>query len=77
MTDISITLCERIKRLGYAQDRQVALYGEVFDLLSDPFSIGEGVIFVDARERRSGRERRVRVPINIVHMAKQDLSRHS
>jgi hypothetical protein len=72
MTDTALKLCERIKRLGYAQDHQVALYGEVFDLLSDPFSIGDGIIFVDARERRSGRERRVRVPLNIVQMAKQE-----
>ncbi len=73
MTDPTIKLCQRIKRLGYAQDHQVKLYGEVFELLSDPFIVGENLILVDARERRSGRVRRVRVPINIVEMAKRDL----
>ena len=32
------TLCETIKRLGYAQNNQVRLYGKVFDLVSDPVS---------------------------------------
>jgi len=30
------TLCERIKRLGYARNNQVRLYGDVYDLVSDP-----------------------------------------
>ena len=65
------TLCERVKRLGYSRNSQVRLYGEVFDLLSDPVSIGENFVFVDALEQRSGRVRRVRIPLSIVHMAEQ------
>jgi hypothetical protein len=42
------TLCETIKRLGYAQNNQVRLYGGVFDLVSDPVSVGENFVFVDA-----------------------------
>ena len=64
------TLCETIKRLGYAQNNQVRLYGEVFDLMSDPVSIGENFVFVDALERRSGQLRRVRIPSSIVQMAR-------
>lgn len=73
MSDATSKLCQRIKRLGYAQERQVALYGEVFELVSDPFVIGQDVVFVDAREKRSGSIRRVRVPMNVVEMAKRDL----
>ena len=64
-------LCEIIKRLGYAQNTQVRLYGEAFDIVSDPFSVGENDVFVDARERKSGRARRLRIPLSIVHTAKR------
>ena len=29
--------CERIKQLGYAASRRIRIYGEEFELLSDPF----------------------------------------
>lgn len=64
------TLCEAIKRLGYARNNQVRLYGEVFDLVSDPISVGETLVFVDAVERKSGQVRRVRIPSTIVQIAR-------
>jgi hypothetical protein len=63
------TLCEAIKRLGYAQNNQVMLYGEVFDLVSNPVSVGESFVFVDALDRK-GKLRRVRIPPTIVQMAR-------
>ena len=64
------TLCEAIKRLGYARNNQVRLYGEVFDLVSDPVRVGENLVFVDAVERKSGQVRRVRIPSTIVQIAR-------
>jgi hypothetical protein len=64
------TLCETIKRLGYAQNNQVRLYGRVFDLVSDPVSVGENLVFIDALDRQSGQVRRVRIPPTIVQMAR-------
>ncbi len=72
MAKDKLTVCERIRRLGYAQNNQVTLYGEVFDLVSDPVSLGGNLVFVDARERKSGRLRRVRIPLHIVHMATEE-----
>lgn len=63
-------ICETLKRLGYAQDNQVRLYGEVFDLVSDPVSVSENFVFVDALERKSGQFRRVRIPRTIIQMAR-------
>jgi hypothetical protein len=63
-------LCETLKRLGYAQDNQVKLYGEIFHLVSDPISIGENLVFVDALHGRSGRVMRVRIPPTLVQMAR-------
>ena len=62
------TLCETIKRLGYAQNNQVRLYGKVFDLVSDPVSVGENLVFIDALDWPSGQVRRVRIPPTIVQM---------
>ena len=64
------TLCEAIKRLGYAQNNQVRFYGEIYDLVSDPVSLGENFVFVDALEQKSGQVRRVRIPPTIVQMAR-------
>jgi hypothetical protein len=41
-----------IRRLGYAQNNQVRLYGEAFDLVPDPASIGKNFVFVDALDRK-------------------------
>jgi hypothetical protein len=65
-------ICEMIKRLGYAQNNQMRLYGKVFELISDPVSVGEKLFFVDALERKTGLVRRVRIPLNVVYMAKEE-----
>lgn len=64
------TLCKAIKRLGYARNNRVRLYGEVFDLVSDPISVGENLVFVDAVERKSGQVKRIRIPSTIVQIAR-------
>jgi len=46
-------ICEMIKRLSYGQNNQVRLYGKVFELISDPVSVGEKLFFVHALERKT------------------------
>ena len=48
------------------------LYGEEFELISDPFVVGDDLIFVDAIEKKSRQQRRVRIPLPIVKMANQE-----
>ncbi|HTZ96114.1 MAG TPA: hypothetical protein VMB18_06940 [Terriglobales bacterium] len=62
-------LRERLERLGLAKENQLKLYGEQFELQSGPIIMGEGLVFVDAIEKRSGRLRRVRVPLVFLNMA--------
>ena len=62
-------LKERLERLGLAKKNQLKLYGEEFELQSGPIIMGEGLVFVDAIEKRSGRPRRVRVPLVFLNMA--------
>ena len=37
------TMCARVKKLGYARSAKVRLYGEDFEVLSDPFPEANGV----------------------------------
>jgi hypothetical protein len=74
MTTKQVTLCGWIKRLGYSRGSQVQLYGELFDLISDPFCVGDNCVLVDALEQRSGRKRRVRIPQNIVRVARNKIA---
>jgi len=69
MTKKQVNLCERLKRMGFAQENQLKLYGEVFELLSDPIVVEDELVLVDAIEKRSGQLRRVRIPLPIVNMA--------
>ena len=71
MPDQTVSLSERIKRLGYARQTQVKLYGAIFELVSDPFVVGDKLVFVDAIEKKSGSLRRIRIPLPIVLVAKQ------
>jgi len=40
--------------------------------VSDPVSVGETLVYVDALERKSGHVRRVGIPRTIVNMARQN-----
>jgi hypothetical protein len=70
MTADYVSLCGRLKRLGFTQKNQMKLYGEEFELLSDPIVMGDNLVVVDAIEKKSRRMRRVRIPLPIVNMAK-------
>ncbi len=73
MTPQQVALCERLKRLGYEKNKQIRMYGEEFDLISDPITVGDYLFFVDAIERKSRSFRRVRIPLPVINMIRQDL----
>ncbi|HXZ41848.1 MAG TPA: hypothetical protein VEG68_13985 [Terriglobales bacterium] len=50
------------------------LYGEEFELLSDPLVMGDDLVFVDAIEKKSRQLRRIRIPLPIVNMASAERS---
>jgi hypothetical protein len=61
-------LCERLKKLGFAQEKKMKLYGEEFHLLSDPIVSGEDLVFVEVVEKKSQKQRRLRIPLPILNM---------
>ena len=65
MNQQQVRLCTRLKRLGFTPGNQMKMYGLQFEVVSEP------MVFVDVTETRSGRPRRVRIPLPITNMARQ------
>ncbi len=70
--DKQLIICRRLRELGYANARQIRLYGEDFLLISDPIPDGDGFA-VEGIARRSGTSRYLRIPLSIVHTLRQEL----
>jgi hypothetical protein len=58
--------CARIKRLGYVAFRRVRIYGEEFELLSDPFPERDRIA-IRAKAKGDLGVRILRLPVTIVH----------
>jgi hypothetical protein len=71
-SDADARLCERLKAMGYADRNRIRIYGEEFDLLSNPISDQHGVS-IEAKSRKTGNARRLRIPLSIVYMVRKDL----
>jgi hypothetical protein len=65
-------LFEKLKALGYADRNRIRIYGEEFDLVSNPISDEHGV-WIEARSHKSGEARRLRIPLSILRMIRKDL----
>jgi hypothetical protein len=72
MTSLEVVACEKLKKIGYSKGKRIRIYGQEFDLISDPVTVHEQVMFVDGIERRSGETRRIRIPLPIVRMMFQE-----
>jgi hypothetical protein len=69
MNATAVTLRETLKRLGYAPNIQMKLYGVVFELISDPIVESERLVFIDGIEKKSGKRRRIRIPLMVLRRA--------
>lgn len=61
-------VCEQIKKSGYAESQVVRIYGEEFEILSDPFPNEAGVA-VRVRSRRTSQVRALQLPATLLHRA--------
>lgn len=57
--------CVRIRRLGYVASRRIRIYGEEFELLSDPFPEHDRIA-IRARAKGESSARILRLPVAIV-----------
>jgi hypothetical protein len=61
--------CARIKHLGYAASRHVRIYGEEFELLSDPFPQANSIA-IRAKAKRDSQIRVLTLPVTITQRIK-------
>ena len=67
---ISAEICAKLKALGYARSNRVRLYGEEYEVVSDPFGKDDGVAgeVTTAKERTP---RTLKLPKMILQMVSQ------
>ena len=61
-------LCERLKALGYAESKKIRVYGDEFEVVSNPFQQGNGVA-VRVRSQRAQQARILAVPLPVLQVA--------
>jgi len=71
--EVTFVICKRLQELGYARERHIRLYGDIFFLTSDPVCEGEAFA-VEGISRKSGELRRIRIPLPIVHTLRQEFT---
>lgn len=66
-------VCAGVKRLGYGAKQTVRLYGEEFEVISDPFPESGGIA-VTVRMKKSNNIRTVQLPATLLQSVKGSLS---
>jgi hypothetical protein len=67
-------VCARLIALGYAQRSRVRMYGEEFELISNPF-VDENSFAVQAVSARSGETRKLQIPLYVLRAVMLDVER--
>lgn len=62
-------ICEQVKHLGYATSGRIRLYGEDFEVVSDPFLEDDGIA-VRVRSKRNSTVRVLQLPATVVQGVK-------
>jgi hypothetical protein len=58
-------ICARVKHLGYAVSKRVRLYGEEFDVVSDPFPDADGIA-VHVTTKKDSKIRVLQIPSTVL-----------
>jgi hypothetical protein len=62
-------ICAHVKRLGYAARERVRLYGEEFEIVSDPFPDADG-ISLNVKTKKDARVRVLKLPATVLQSVK-------
>jgi hypothetical protein len=62
-------ICENVKHLGYATSGRIRLYGEDFEVVSDPFPESNGIA-VRVITKKDASIRVLRIPATVLQRAK-------
>ena len=61
-------VCTRVKNLGYATSKRIRIYGEEFEIVSDPFP-HDGGLAIHVRTRKESGIRILRLPAMLLRAA--------
>lgn len=61
-------ICEKLKHLGFARSNHIKLYGEQFQLVSDPYPHESGIA-VEAVKTDGQEPRTIKLPLPVLKMA--------
>jgi hypothetical protein len=67
-------ICAQVKQFGYAASKKIRIYGEEFDVLSDPFPF-DGGIAIEVREKRTSQTRTLQLPATVIHRVRERIVR--
>lgn len=71
--DGQVIICARLQELGFAREKHIKLYGEEFELVSNPVPDGDGFA-VEGVARTLGNLRRMRIPLSLIHTLRKELA---
>jgi hypothetical protein len=60
-------VCDRLRRMGYAQSKRIRIYGQEFEAMSNPFPNADGIA-IRAFSKRETAERVLQLPLPVVQM---------
>jgi hypothetical protein len=64
-----LEICARVKHMGYTTSGRVRLYGEEFEVVSEPFAEANGIA-VHAKSRRDPKVRVLHLPATVLQTVK-------
>lgn len=60
-------VCIQLQKMGYAQSKRIRIYGQEFEVVSNPFPQGDGIA-VQAFSQGERQTRTLRLPLPVVQM---------
>jgi hypothetical protein len=63
-------ICAHVKHLGYSVSRRVRLYGEEFEVVSDPFPDADGIA-VRVTTKKDSKIRVLQIPATVLQSVKR------
>src|ERR1700675_4395077 len=63
-------ICAHVKHLGYATSERIRLYGEEFQVVSDPFPEADGIA-VHVTTKKNSSIRVLRLPVTVLQSARR------
>jgi len=63
-------VCARVKNLGYSVSKCVRLYGEDFDVVSDPFPEADGIA-VNVTTKKDSKVRVLQIPATVLQSVRK------